>query len=124
MRECVPYLQWDWYSKTFGGDNEAGVADDGEFNKAALGIVYRPVTLGSKSGVAKKVNFEVHKKKSGPFRSYWQEMIFSGRATPPPARSSDSKVMDYIQANLAAIGCDRRLSRLQALLELQLCSRG
>jgi hypothetical protein len=47
--EFAPYLQWDWYSnpetiakKTFGGDNEAGVADNGVFNKATLGVVYRP----------------------------------------------------------------------------------
>jgi len=48
--ELAPYLQWDWYSnpeviksKEFGGDNEAGFADDGKFNKATLGLVYRPV---------------------------------------------------------------------------------
>ena len=47
--EVAPYVQWDWYSnpetiaqKTYGGDNEAGVADDGVFNKATAGIVYRP----------------------------------------------------------------------------------
>jgi len=48
--EFVPYGQWDWYSnpetiaeKDWGGDNEAGVSDDGKFNKATLGIIYRPV---------------------------------------------------------------------------------
>lgn len=48
--EIVPYVQWDWYeneetikSKTYGGDNEAGAADDGEFNKATIGVVYRPI---------------------------------------------------------------------------------
>ena len=48
--EIGPYLQWDWYSnpetiqkKTYGGDNEAGAADDGIFNKSTIGIVYRPV---------------------------------------------------------------------------------
>lgn len=48
--EFVPYGQWDWYSnpetiaaKTWGGDNEAGVADDGIFNKATLGLIFRPV---------------------------------------------------------------------------------
>jgi hypothetical protein len=49
LGEVAPYVQWDWYSnpetiaqKKFGGDNEAGVADDGVFNKATAGIVYRP----------------------------------------------------------------------------------
>jgi hypothetical protein len=48
--EIGPYFQWDRYSnpetiasKTWGGDNEAGVADDGVFNKGTLGIVYRPI---------------------------------------------------------------------------------
>jgi hypothetical protein len=45
-----PYAQWDWYrnpetiaNKTYGGDNEAGVTDDGTFDKATLGVVFRPV---------------------------------------------------------------------------------
>ena len=48
--EIAPYLQWDWYdnpetiaSKKWGGDNEAGVSDNGTFNKATVGVVYRPV---------------------------------------------------------------------------------
>ena len=48
--ELVPYVQWDWYaseetigSKSWGGDNEAGVADDGEFHKGTIGVVYRPI---------------------------------------------------------------------------------
>jgi len=48
--EIVPYLQWDWYEneetiadKDYGGDNEAGAADDGEFTKGTVGVVYRPM---------------------------------------------------------------------------------
>lgn len=48
--EIAPYVQWDWYSnpetiakKKYGGDNEAGVADDGVFSKATIGIVLRPI---------------------------------------------------------------------------------
>lgn len=47
--EVTPYLQWDYYknpemiaSKDFGGDNEAGVTDDGSFVKQTLGVVVRP----------------------------------------------------------------------------------
>jgi len=49
--EIAPYIQWDWYSnpetiedKTYGGDEEAGSADDGVFNKSTIGVVYRPIT--------------------------------------------------------------------------------
>ena len=48
--EWGPYLQWDWYSnpetvgsKRWGGDNEAGAADDGEFAKPTIGLVFRPI---------------------------------------------------------------------------------
>ncbi len=63
--EVGPYLQWDWYSnpetidnKRFGGDAEAGVADDGVFNKGTAGILYRPVPQ-----VAFKVDASVHRYK-------------------------------------------------------------
>jgi ABC-type phosphate transport system substrate-binding protein len=36
--------------------------------------------------------------------SYWQEMIFSGRAVPPPQRRSDAAVIAYIRENPGAIG--------------------
>lgn len=45
----TPYVQWDYYknpemiaNKDLGGDNEAGLADDGAFNKQTLGIFFRP----------------------------------------------------------------------------------
>lgn len=48
--EVAPYVQWDYYKnpetiakKKYGGDNEAGVADDGVFNKSTVGLIYRPV---------------------------------------------------------------------------------
>lgn len=60
--ELIPYFQWDWYSnpeeiasKTFGGDAEAGVADDGKFNKSTIGIIYHPI-----SSVAFKVDQSFH----------------------------------------------------------------
>lgn len=46
----TPYLQYDFYrnpetiaNKGFGGDNEAGLSDDGQFHKTTWGIVYRPI---------------------------------------------------------------------------------
>ncbi len=48
--EVTPYLFWDVYEnpetiadKDFGGDNEAGVADDGVFAKPTFGIAIKPV---------------------------------------------------------------------------------
>jgi hypothetical protein len=48
--QFVPYLFLDWMShpeaiqsKKFGGDDEAGLADDGKFWKPSLGVAYRPI---------------------------------------------------------------------------------
>jgi hypothetical protein len=63
--EIVPYFQWDFYknpetieNKDWGGDAEAGLADDGEFTKVTLGIIYRPVP-----SVAFKADASVHTQK-------------------------------------------------------------
>lgn len=60
--EVVPYVQWDYYenpetieSKTWGGDAEAGLADDGEFSKATVGVVYRPAP-----DIAMKLDASMH----------------------------------------------------------------
>jgi len=37
-------------------------------------------------------------------KSYWQKMIFSGRATPPAELSSDNQVLELIKNNPDAIG--------------------
>jgi hypothetical protein len=48
--QFIPYLFLDWMShpediqnKTFGGDDESGLADDGKFWKPSVGVVYKPI---------------------------------------------------------------------------------
>jgi hypothetical protein len=60
--QFVPYLFLDWMShpeviqnKDYGGDDEAGLADDGEFWKPSVGLVYRPIP-----NVAVKIDGSVH----------------------------------------------------------------
>lgn len=60
--EIIPYVQLDFYrnpetiqSKRFGGDNEAGLSDDGQFIKPTVGIAYRP-----DPAVALKVDGSTH----------------------------------------------------------------
>jgi ABC-type phosphate transport system substrate-binding protein len=36
--------------------------------------------------------------------AYWNQVIFSGRALPPPTKSSDSEVLSYVRDNPNAIG--------------------
>ena len=60
--DIEPYLQYDWYrnpetiaNKSFGGDNEAGLSDNGEFHKITGGVVFRPVP-----SVALKIDGSMH----------------------------------------------------------------
>ena len=76
--EIGPYIQWDWYSnpetiqkKMYGGDNEAGAADDGVFNKSTVGILYRPVPE-----VAVKLDQSYHFYKMGGNNVYYPEVRF------------------------------------------------
>ncbi|MFQ5570362.1 MAG: hypothetical protein ACE5G0_11845 [Rhodothermales bacterium] len=76
--EVAPYVQWDWYnnpetvgSKKWGGDNEAGVADDGIFNKATLGVVFRPIP-----NVAVKLDGSSHIYKLGGDTVQYPELRF------------------------------------------------
>jgi hypothetical protein len=76
--EVAPYLQWDWYenpetikNKTFGGDNEAGFADDGQFNKATIGVVVRPTPE-----VAVKLDASTHIQKFNGKTEQYPEVRF------------------------------------------------
>jgi hypothetical protein len=76
--QLEPYLQWDWYrnpetiaSKSNGGDNEAGVADDGRFNKGTIGIVFRPVPE-----VAVKLDGSSHRYLFHGSRVHYEEVRF------------------------------------------------
>jgi hypothetical protein len=76
--EVAPYIQWDYYknpetieSKTYGGDEEAGSADDGIFNKSTVGILYRPIPE-----VAVKFDQSFHFYKSGGKNVYYPEIRF------------------------------------------------
>ena len=47
---------------------------------------------------------EVHGRQVSSVTSYWQQMIFSGRAVPPAEKSNDAEVAAFIAANPEAIG--------------------
>lgn len=71
--EVAPYVQWDAYknpetiaAKKYGGDDEAGVSDDGAFTKATAGIVYRPIPQ-----VALKIDSSLHR-----YRFYGQRVSY------------------------------------------------
>lgn len=47
---------------------------------------------------------EIHRRSVPAVAAYWQQQIFSGRAVPPPERSSDNDILDYVRSSRDAIG--------------------
>lgn len=63
--------------------------------------MHRPsgLSLGSH-----ELHESVHGKSVPSIKAYWQKMIFSGKATPPPELDSDSRILEYVRNNSDAIG--------------------
>ncbi|MEY4576691.1 MAG: hypothetical protein RL701_1394 [Pseudomonadota bacterium] len=79
LSTITPYLQLDIYSnpetinnKDFGGDNEAGLTDNGEFEKYTLGAVIRPVPQ-----VAFKIDGSGHRQKFNGKSEFYPEIRLS-----------------------------------------------
>jgi ABC-type phosphate transport system substrate-binding protein len=68
------------------------------------GVAAAPVDQDAKSEVREVFTREVHGKKVSAIKSYWQRMIFSGRAVPPPELDSDESVLTYVRSDPGGIG--------------------
>ena len=73
-------------------------------SKWSDGSVAIPVDLASHSSVRAQFTQEIHGKSVSAIRSYWQQAAFSGTASAPPEKSSDSDVIDFVKNNPGAIG--------------------
>ena len=67
------------------------------------GAAVLPVDLPADSPVREAFTRRVLEKSVGSVRAYWQQQIFSGREVPPPEKPGDDAVLDFVQANPAAI---------------------
>ena len=63
-----------------------------------------PVDLAESSPVRVEFSKAIHGKSVSSIKSYWQKLIFSGRAVPPSMKASDSDVVAFVKANPGAIG--------------------
>lgn len=63
-----------------------------------------PIDLESKSEVRKSFSKEIHGRSISAVKSYWQKMIFSGRAVPPAEKATDEQVLAYVSTTTWAIG--------------------
>ncbi|MBX3226885.1 MAG: hypothetical protein KIT84_38290 [Labilithrix sp.] len=68
------------------------------------GDVVKPIDLAATSPVRERFSSEVLKRSVAAVKSYWQQIIFSGRDVPPPELSSEDDVVKYVLAHPTAIG--------------------
>ena len=68
------------------------------------GELIRPVDLGSDSPVRRRFSEEVLNRSVSAVKSYWQQLIFSGRAIPPPEMDNDEEVLRYVAKYPGAVG--------------------
>ncbi len=69
-------------------------------NGQTVAIVDRAET----ADVRQKFTEDVHQRQVRAVKRYWQQMIFGGRAVPPPEKGSDDEVLAFVRANPNAIG--------------------
>ena len=64
----------------------------------------RPVDQRTSSPVRKELTERVLRKSLAAVRSYWQQLIFSGRSIPPPELDSEAAVIAFVARHRGAIG--------------------
>lgn len=68
------------------------------------GELIRPVDLAPESATRRRFSDDVLSRSVAAVKSYWQQMIFSGRAVPPPELDSDEEVIRYVAKYAGAVG--------------------
>jgi ABC-type phosphate transport system substrate-binding protein len=68
------------------------------------GEAIRPVDLRPDSSVRRRFTEDVLARSVAAVRSYWQQLIFSGRGIPPPELDNDDEVVGYVSKHPGAIG--------------------
>lgn len=63
-----------------------------------------PVDLGPQSPVRRGFSQRVLQRDVAAAKTYWQQMIFSGRAVPPPEKPSEAEVLAFVRTNPGAVG--------------------
>ncbi len=73
-------------------------------SKWADGTKLAPVDQKAGSSVREEFTQSVHGKNVSAVKSYWQQVIFSGKGTPPAEKVSDADVIAFVKGNPGAIG--------------------
>lgn len=68
------------------------------------GTPLEPVDLTEEDRTRELFSSSILRKRVGAVKAYWQQMIFSGRAVPPPEKRSERDVIAFVDARPGAIG--------------------
>jgi ABC-type phosphate transport system substrate-binding protein len=63
-----------------------------------------PIEPSGKSPVRQRFDLEIYGKPVIAISAYWQQMIFGGKAVPPPERANDAEVVAFVRDTPGAIG--------------------
>ncbi len=69
-----------------------------------FGQVVLPVELDGDSPVRAAFIRDIHHKSPVDITVYWEQMVYQGKASPPPTAASDGEIMDYVREHPSAIG--------------------
>ncbi|HVY40692.1 MAG TPA: hypothetical protein VHM31_22290 [Polyangia bacterium] len=64
----------------------------------------RPADQSADSPVRRAFSEDVLRRSVSAVKSYWQQMVFSGRGVPPPELDEDAEVVKFVVRNPGAIG--------------------
>jgi ABC-type phosphate transport system substrate-binding protein len=82
-------------------------------------VVIRPVDQPEDSQVRRRFSDEVLKRSVAAVKSYWQQIVFTGRDLPPPELGSDADVVTFVTKHPGAIGYvagDARIADVKILV--------
>jgi ABC-type phosphate transport system substrate-binding protein len=68
------------------------------------GDVIRPVDQADDAAVRRRFTEDVLKRSVAAVKSYWQQIVFTGRDLPPPELGSDEEVVKFVISHPGAIG--------------------
>jgi ABC-type phosphate transport system substrate-binding protein len=68
------------------------------------GITVLPIDQRSDSAVRDAFSIKILRRPTTAVRSYWQQLIFSGKGVPPVELKTDAEVVSFVSANSNAIG--------------------
>jgi ABC-type phosphate transport system substrate-binding protein len=72
--------------------------------KWSFGSAVIPVDQSPNSKTREQFTLDIHGKSISSIRSFWQQSVFSGTASAPVEKNSDSEIIDFVQKNSEAIG--------------------